>query len=392
MVKLNPHFAKLSGDYLFPEVEKRAAVVRDKNSLLPLLNLGIGDVTNPLAPTLLAALCTASQEMGHANTFRGYGPSQGYLFLRESIARGEYQHLGISPDEIFISDGGKCDLANIQELFATENRVCVTDPTYPVCVDSNIIAGRMDIHRVPCLEENGHLPLPPQDEICDLIYLCSPNNPTGVALNRKVLRAWIDYAILHQSVILFDGAYEAFVCSEDCPSSIYEIPGAKEVAIEIRSFSKTAGFTGLRCSYTVIPKELRIDGQSLHAWWRRRHDTKFGGVPYPIQKCAAAIYSPLGKKEVAELIKIYHTRAHFLSLGLKKLGYTVYGGVDAPYIWLKTPGGATSWEFFDELLNEARIISIPGRGFGEQGEGYVRLSALAEPSLLAESLLRFKQL
>lgn len=405
MVKLNPHFGKLANYYFFPEIEKKVSAFKEQHPRASLINLGIGDVTQPLPPHLLAALCTASQEMGDPQTFRGYGPSAGYPFLRESIAYGEYRHLGISANEIFVSDGAKCDLGNIQELFAVDNLVALPDPTYPVYIDTNVMAGRTrgcleagryeGIHYIPCSEEHGFQPLPPSMS-CDLIYLCSPNNPTGIALSRSILRQWVDYALEHRSIILFDGAYEAFITSEDCPRSIYELDGAKEVAIEIRSFSKTAGFTGLRCSYTVVPKELSIShGEntiSLHSLWRRRHDTKFGGVPYPVQRCAAAIYSSSGKKEVDELLQLYRDRARFLLEGLKKLGFVVYGGKDAPYLWCKTPRSLTSWQFFDQLLEQAHIISAPGRGFGLLGEGFVRLSAFAEPTALAESLLRFKRM
>lgn len=405
MVKLNPHFAKLSSNYLFPEIEKKAAIVREKSPDPAMINFGLGDITKPLPPTLLAALCSASQEMGDRHAFRGYGPSQGYPFLREAIAYGEYRHLGISSDEIFVSNGAKCDLSHIQELFDVDNRVALCDPAYPVYIDTTVLAGRTrhinedgeyeGLSYIPCLEENGFIPLPPNYPT-DLIYLCSPNNPTGAAMDRRVMRQWVDYALENQSVIIFDGAYEAYISSEHCPHSIYEIEGAKEVAIEIRSFSKTAGFTNLRCSYSVVPKELRADlagkDVALHALWRRRSDTKFGGVPYPIQKCAAAIYSLEGQKEVREIIQTYKDRARFLAEGLKKLGFTVFGGMDAPYIWCKAKNGETSWEFFDKLLEKLHIITVPGRGFGKLGEGFVRLSAYAEPSLLAEGLLRMKNL
>jgi LL-diaminopimelate aminotransferase len=400
MVKLNPHFAKLSSYYLFPEIEKKVSAVRAKNPNPMMINLGLGDVTKPLPPTLLTALCSASQEMGDRHTFRGYGPSAGYPFLREAIRYGEYRHLGITADEIFVSNGAKCDLSHIQELFDIDNRVALCDPTYPVYVDTTVLAGRSGrcfdgqyegIHYIPCLEENGFIPLPPSYPT-DLIYLCSPNNPTGAAMDRRTLCQWVEYALENQSVIIFDGAYEAYISSDACPHSIYEIDGAKEVAIEIRSFSKTAGFTGLRCSYSVIPKELRVQDTALHSLWRRRHDTKFGGVPYPVQKCAAAVYTPEGQKEVQGLVQAYKDRASFLCEGLKKLGMTVYGGQDAPYVWCKAPGSLTSWQFFDNLLERSRIISVPGCGFGRHGEGFVRFSAFADPSQLAEALLRLKQL
>ena len=401
MLKLNPNFAKLSSYYLFPEVEKKVAAEMAKHPNLAPVNLGLGDVTKPLPPTLLAALCGGAQEMGDRHTFHGYGPSAGYPFLREAIAYGEYRNLGIATDEIFVSNGAKCDLGHVQELFDVDNRVALCDPAYPVYVDTTVLAGRTKglnehgeyegIHYIPCLEENGFIPLPPNNS-CDLIYLCSPNNPTGAALDRPTLRKWVDYALEHQSVIIYDGAYEAYITSDQCPHSIYEIDGAKEIAIEIRSFSKSAGFTGLRCSYSVIPKELRVQDTSLHALWRRRHDTKFGGVPYPVQKCAASIYTPEGQKEVKDIIQMYKDRSHFFFEGLKKLGYTVFGGVDAPYIWCKAPNSLSSWEFFDQLLERLHIICVPGRGFGRRGEGFVRFSAFAEPTQLAEGLLRIKQL
>ncbi|MBF8263619.1 MAG: dapL [Parachlamydiales bacterium] len=405
MVKLNPHFAKLSTYFLYPEIEKKVAQIKAKQPGKAMINLSLSDITKPLSPTLLAALCSASQEMGDRNTFRGYGPSQGYAFLREAISYGEYRHLGISSDEIFVSNGAKCDLSHIQEIFDIDNRVAICDPANPVYLDTTILAGRTHeaneqgeyggVQTIPCLEENNFIPHPPSAP-CDLIYLCSPNNPTGTAMDRRSMRQWVDYALDNQSVIIFDGAYEAYISSDDCPHSIYEIQGAKEVAIEVRSFSKTAGFTGLRCSYTVVPKELRanLNGSdvSLHSLWRRRHDTKFGGVPYPIQKCAAAFYSPEGNREVKEIIYMYQERARFLVEGLRKIGLTAYGGRDAPYIWCKAPCSMTSWQFFDDLLTRLQIISVPGPGFGRRGEGFVRLSAFAEPSQLAEGLLRLKNL
>ncbi len=406
MANLNPHLEKLSSYYFFKDIDQRTGALREKDPQAILFNLGIGDITRPLAPHLLSALCTASQEMGDRKTFRGYGPSQGYEFLREAILYGDYHRLGISIDEIFVSNGAKCDLANIQELFAPDSRIGICDPAYPVFIDTNVMAGRTlswseekggydGIVTVPCLEENGFLPYPPSIP-CDLIYLCSPNNPTGVAFTRQVLRLWIDYALEHNCIILYDGAYEAYITSEDCPRSIYEMEGAREVAIEIRSFSKSAGFTGLRCSYSIIPKNLRatLAGKeiSVHSLWRRRQDMKFGGVPYPIQKCAAAMYSPEGQVEVKETIQTYQERARFLYNGLKSMGFAVYGGIDAPYVWCKTPAGLSSWEYFDQLLEQAHIICIPGRGFGKMGEGFVRFSAFADPQMLAESLLRIKQM
>lgn len=404
MVRLNSNFAKVASRYLFSDIERKVALVKEKNSQTAIINLGLVDITKPLSPTLLATLCNASHEMGDYHTFHGYGPAQGYPFLREAIAYGEYRNLGISSDEIFISNGAKSDLSQIQELFAIENKIALCNPTYPLYIDSIVLAGRSQnineygeyegIYYVPCLEENNFLPLPPSVP-CDLIYLCSPNNPTGTAMDRRTLREWVHYALEYQSVIIFDGAYEAYISSDEYPHSIYEIDGAKEVAIEIRSFSKTAGFTGLRCSYSVVPKEMTayLDGKdiSIHSLWRRRNDTKFGGVPYPIQKCAAALYSPQGRKEAQEILQIYKDRAKFFLEGLQKLGFTVYGGINAPYIWCKTPNDLSSWEFFDFLLEELQIVTIPGRGFGRLGEGFVRFAAFAEPLHLAECLLRMKK-
>ncbi len=405
MANLNPHLEKLSSYFFFQDVDQKIKALQTKNPQAILLNLGLGDITKPLTPHLLSALCSASQEMGDKNTCTGYGPTQGYPFLRETILYGEYRNLGISADEIFISSGAKCDLAHLQELFALESKIGVTDPTYPVFLDANVMAGRTNFWSendecydgflpITCLEENEFLPLPPKTG-CDLVYLCSPNNPTGAALTRKELRKWVDWALEHRSVLLYDGAYEAYISSEDCPHSIYEIEGAREVAIEIRSFSKSAGFTGLRCSYTVIPKTLlaTLNGRetSLHSYWKRRQDLKFGGVPYPIQKCAAAIYSPEGQTEVKERIRIYQEQTQFLLEGLKKIGLTVFGGINAPYIWCKTPQNMSSWDFFNYLLEKAHVICIPGKGFGKSGEGYVRFSSFNNPQVLAEGLLRIKQ-
>ncbi len=405
MVKLNHHYQKLSGQYLFTEIEKRIASLKAKTPDAPLINLGIGDVTKPLTPSIVSALTAAAQEMGEKKTFRGYGPSEGYLFLRQLIAENDYKNLKISPDEVFISDGANTDLSNLQEIFALDNRVAVPDPTYPVYLDTNVMAGRTrlplktgrygGITYLPCTEKNQFKAEPPNCHT-DLIYLCSPNNPTGAALDRNLLKKWVEYAHEHQAVIILDGAYEAFITSENTPHSIYEIEGAKEVAIEVRSFSKSAGFTGLRCSYTVIPHQLKIqDAGSIHklnSLWKRRVDTKSNGVSYPIQKAAAATFSPSGQKEVRELVKGYSERAHFLRDGLSKLGYTVFGGTDAPYIWCKTPKNIDSWKFFDMLLEKAHLVALPGRGFGTFGEGYVRFSAYGESTAIAEGLLRLKTL
>lgn len=397
MVKLNTHYSKLAGNYLFPEISKRAS---RRNSTEPLIDLGIGDVTRPLPPAIIQALSAACLEMGESGSFKGYGPSAGYLFLREAIAQHDYKGL-IDPSEIFISDGAKCDTANLQELFCTSNRVALPDPTYPVYLDTNVMAGRTrpqlkngrygGILYLPCTEANHFCPEPPE-EACDIVYLCSPNNPTGSAMNKELLTRWVRYAKRTKAILLFDGAYEAYIRSPDIPRSIYEIEGAKEVAIEIRSYSKTAGFTGLRLSYTVIPKNLTVFDcgreQTLHSLWQRRHDTKYGGAPYPIQKAAAAIYSPEGKKQIQEIIDLYSSNAKYLRDGLEGLGFSVYGGLDAPYVWCKTPEHLSSWEFFDTLLNKAAIVCVPGSGFGLLGEGFVRFSAFAEKTYLTETLQR----
>lgn len=405
MVKLNHHYQKLSDQYLFTEIEKKIGALKAKTPDAQLINLGVGDVTKPLPYPIVSALVAASQEMGDKKTFRGYGPSEGYLFLRQAIAETDYKTLSIAPDEIFISDGANSDLADLQELFAVDNKIAVPDPAYPVYLDTNIMAGRTrlplktgrygGVVYLPCTEESGFNPLPP-DSHADLIYLCSPNNPTGAAMDRPLLEKWVQYAKEHGAVILLDGAYEAYITSPNTPHSIYEIEGAKEVAVEIRSYSKSAGFTGLRCSYTVIPRQLKIRDagrvHSLNALWRRRVDAKTNGVSYPIQKAALATHAPAGQKEIRELIRSYGERARFLKEGLEKLGYTVFGGVDAPYLWCKTPEKCSSWEFFDTLLENAHIVAIPGRGFGVFGEGFVRFSAFAEPTALAEGLLRMKKL
>ncbi len=403
MARLNHHYTKLFGGYLFSEIGRKTAHFREKNPAAQIINLGIGDISRPLAPSISAALETAAKEMGHAQTFKGYGPSQGYLFLREAVAKGDYANLGISPDEIFISDGTKSDIGNIQEIFSIENRIAVPDPTYPVYVDTNVMAGRTrlplktggygGIVYLDCHRDNHFIPELP-NRSCDLIYLCSPNNPTGVAMNRTALKKWVDYARENHAIILFDGAYEAYVRSPDCPKSIYEIEGAKEVAIEFRSFSKTAGFTGLRCSYVVVPQALKITESfqtfSLNELWKRRQDTKYNGVPYPVQCAAAAVYSEQGQQEVQERINSYLAQAKALKSALQEMKYQVFGGTDAPYLWLQAPRNMTSWQFFDRLLDKAHIIAIPGIGFGNQGEGYVRLSTFGDEQSIHEAIKRFK--
>lgn len=405
MVKLNHHYTKLAGSYLFQEVGRKAAALREKNPGVALINFGIGDITRPLSPTIALALECASKEMGILETFRGYAPSQGYPFLRDAIAEHDYKNLSIAADEIFVSDGAKNDIANFQELFATENKIAVPNPTYPVYIDTNVMAGRTrtqlkngsygGVVYLPCNEANGFTPDMPL-RACQLIYLCSPNNPTGTAMTREALKKWVDYARENQAIILFDGAYEAYIRSPDCPRSIYEIEGADQVAVEFRSFSKTAGFTGLRCSYTVVPHALKImDGgqsHSLHARWKRRHETKANGVSYPIQKAAAAVYSKSGALEVKQQIDEYLSGAMKLKNSLSSVGYKIVGGIDAPYLWLKAPDKLTSWQFFELLLEKAHIITTPGVGFGSEGEGYLRLSAFGHPDQLEEGARRLTQL
>ena len=404
MVKLNHHYFKLAGGYLFPEIERRVAAFRKQNPQAAIVDFGIGDITGPLSPSVASALEQAAKEMGSSETFKGYGPAQGYSFLREAIAQADYQHVGIHADEIFISDGAKNDLGNLQEIFAVENRIAVPDPTYPVYIDTNVMAGRTrlplkgggygSVVYLPCTEENQFIPEIP-NRPSDVIYLCSPNNPTGTAMSRPALTKWVRYAKENGAVIIFDGAYEAYIRSPDAARSIYEIEGAKQVAIEIRSFSKTAGFTGLRCSYAVIPHALKIVDShqtfSAHALWKRRQETKFGGVAYPIQRAAAAVYSEKGRQETLALIDQSLSRARLLREGLMSLGYCVYGGMDSPYLWIKAPAGLNSWQFFDLLLEKYNLVSVPGSGFGREGEGFVRFSVFASSAKIAEGLNRLRE-
>jgi LL-diaminopimelate aminotransferase len=372
MVQLNTHFKKLKREYVFPIIEKKLAEAREKHPHLSVVNLGIGDIALPLVPSVAKAICDATQEMTTQSGMRGYGPSEGYSFLKEAICQKSYAGCNISPDEIFISEGTNGDSTNIQELFSSKCKIGIPDPTYPAYLDSAIIGGRLSkIVLLPCLEENGFCPLPPQEHL-DVIYLCSPNNPTGVAMTRVQLKAWVDYAKRENAIILLDNAYEAFVTSVDVPRSIYEIEGAKEVAIEFRSFSKSSGFTGLRCAYTVVPKAIAKG--KMNTLWLKRQSIKYNGVSYPIQRAAEASLSPQGLKETKLQVEQYLQQGKILSTGLTKLGFSCVGGHDAPYIWWKVPSGKTSWEFFDEILEKCHLISIPGRGFGHHGEGYIRLS------------------
>ena len=381
MAKINENYLKLPGNYLFAEIGKRVAKFQAENPDAEIIRLGIGDVTQPLPQVCIDAMKKAADELGDAKTFRGYGPEQGYSFLREKIAEWNYKknNLDISADEIFISDGSKCDCGNIQEIFSIDSKIAIADPVYPVYLDSNIMAGRTEIIYLPCTAENNFSPTPPTEKV-DLIYLCSPNNPTGTTLDKNILKRWIDYAKENNSVILYDAAYAAYITEKNIPRSIYEVEGAKDVAIEFRSFSKTAGFTGTRCGYVVIPENLTgttSNGEKilLKNLWLRRQTTKFNGTAYIVQRGAEAIYSDEGQAQVKNLIDYYMTNAKIIREGLQSIGLKVFGGVNAPYIWLKIADNMTSWQFFDKLLTEYKIVSTPGAGFGSCGEGYLRLTS-----------------
>ena len=405
MAKVNENFLKLQAGYLFPEIGRRRRQFQAKNPDAPIISLGIGDVTQPLAPAVVDAMKRAVDEMGSVETFRGYDDSGvGYEFLRNAIIENDFKSrgVGLELDEVFVSDGAKCDTGNMQEIFAMANVVAVTDPVYPVYIDTNVMAGRTGpgnekgqyekIVYMPCTADNSFVPDLPT-EAADLIYLCFPNNPTGAVARKEVLKNWVDYARENRAIILFDAAYEAFIAEPDIPHSIYEIDGAKDVAIEFRSFSKTAGFTGVRCAYSVIPKQLKAltdDGRAVEVnpLWNRRHCTKFNGVSYVTQRGAEAVYSPQGSRQCREIIDIYMKNAQLIRASLAKLGYEVYGGVNAPYIWLKTPKAMSSWEFFDLLLEKAHVVGTPGAGFGPAGEGYFRLTAFGKPDQVKEALDR----
>lgn len=402
MVKINENYLKLQNSYLFSTIAKKVADFQEKQPDKKVIKLGIGDVTLPIIPAVVKAMHRAVDEMGEKESFRGYGPEQGYDFLREKIVEWDYKKRGISieKEEIFVSDGAKCDTGNFQELFDTNNTIAITDPVYPVYLDSNVMAGRTGkfdnktqkfdkVVYMPVTEENGFIPELPKEKV-DLIYLCLPNNPTGTVLSKKELKKWVDYAKENKALILFDAAYEAFIVEKDVPHSIYEIEGAKEVAIEFKSFSKTAGFTGIRCAYTVVPKEIQINGISLNQLWNRRQCTKFNGVPYVTQRGAEAVYTEEGQKQIGENIDYYRENARIIRQGLEKAGYTVYGGINAPYIWLKVPTGLTSWEFFDKLLEEKNIVGTPGSGFGPSGEGYFRLTAFGSRENTIEAMERIQ--
>ena len=402
MVKLNENFQKLPGSYLFSEVARRINVYSQAHPEAKITKLSIGDVTRPLVPAVIEAMHKAVDEMGTFEGFHGYGPEQGYEFLREAIARCDYMGRGvdIKPDEIFVSDGAKSDCGNIGDIFGVDNVVAICDPVYPVYVDTNAMAGRAgdyveELGRwnkliyLPCVKENGFSPEPPKEK-ADIIYLCYPNNPTGAVATREQLKVWVDYANANGSVILYDSAYEAFIVEEDVPHSIFEIEGARTCAIELRSFSKTAGFTGNRCAYTVVPMELEREGVKLNAMWNRRQCSKFNGVPYVVQRGAAAIYTPEGREQIMTNIDYYRQNAKVIREGLTAAGLECFGGVNAPYIWLKTPDGLGSWEFFDLVLDKANVATTPGVGFGPSGEGYIRLTAFGDAQATREAVERIK--
>lgn len=404
MFKVNDNYLKLPGSYLFSTIGRKVSDYSAAHPEAKIIRLGIGDVTQPLAPAIIEAMHTAVDEMGNAETFRGYAPELGYEFLRNAIAENDYKARGcdISADEIFVSDGAKCDSGNIQEIFSLDNKIAVCDPVYPVYVDSNVMAGRTgtydtvkevwsDVIYMPCTAENHFAPELP-GKTPDLIYLCFPNNPTGSTINKSQLQEWVDYANKVGAVIIYDAAYEAYISEEDVPHSIYECVGARTCAIELRSFSKNAGFTGVRLGFTVVPKELKADGVSLHALWARRHGTKYNGAPYIIQRAGEAVYSEAGKEQLKAQVAYYMNNAHYIYDGLKEAGYTVSGGVNAPYIWLKAPNGMTSWEFFDFLLEKANVVGTPGSGFGPSGETYFRLTAFGSYENTVAAVDRIKAL
>jgi LL-diaminopimelate aminotransferase len=405
MVQINDNYLKLKAGYLFPEIGRRVTAFCDANPDAAVIKLGIGDVTEPLPPAIVEAMHAAIDEMASRDTFRGYGPEQGYDFLRNAIAENDFQARGcdVSADEIFVSDGSKCDTGNILDIFGSDNTVAVTDPVYPVYVDTNVMSGRTgeadDSGRyaglvyIPVTADNNFTPALPEQKV-DLIYLCYPNNPTGTVATKETLKQWVDYAKANDAIILFDAAYEAFITDPEIPHSIYEVEGARDVAIEFRSFSKNAGFTGTRCAFTVVPKSLRGktpsgDSVEIHPLWNRRHCTKFNGVSYPIQRGAAAAYSEAGKQQIGELVSFYLENARLLREGLTKVGIDVYGGVNAPYVWLKTPNDLSSWDFFDQLLQKGHLVGTPGSGFGAAGEGYFRLSAFNSRANVEEAVERF---
>ena len=404
MVTVNHNYLKLPGSYLFSTIGKKVRAYKEENPDKEVISLGIGDVTQPLVPAIIDALHGAVEEMAHAETFHGYAPDLGYEFLRRAIAKNDYQDRGcdVAADEIFVSDGAKSDSGHIQEIVGTDNKVAVCDPVYPVYVDTNVMAGRTGEYNtvrenfdgviyMPCRKENGFLPEFPS-EVPDLIYLCFPNNPTGSAITKDELQKWVDYANKNGCVIIYDAAYEAYISEENVPHSIYECEGARTCAIELRSFSKNAGFTGVRLGFTVIPKELVRDGVSLHSLWARRHGTKFNGAPYIVQKAGEAVYSEAGKAQLKDQVGYYMRNAKLIHDELTKAGFSVSGGVNAPYIWLETPDKMPSWEFFDYLLKNANVVGTPGSGFGSHGEGYFRLTAFGTYENTLKAIDRIKSL
>lgn len=404
MYKVNENYLKLPGSYLFSTIGKKSREYQDAHPEAKIISLGIGDVTQPLVPAIIEALHKAVDDMSRAETFHGYSPDLGYSWLRETIAENDYRARGceISPDEIFISDGAKSDSGNIQEIFSADSKIAVCDPVYPVYVDSNVMAGRCgtydrkaerwsDVIYMPCTAENDFTPSFPKEDP-DIIYLCYPNNPTGASITKGRLQEWVDYASRKGAVIIFDAAYEAYIEEAGVPHSIYECEGARSCAIEIRSFSKNAGFTGTRLGFTVIPREIERDGVKLHSLWARRHGTKFNGAPYIVQKAAMAVYSEEGKKQLKDQVGYYKRNCRVIMDTLKDCGYQVYGGVNAPYIWLKTPDGLTSWEFFDRLLDQAHVVGTPGSGFGPSGEHYFRLTAFGSYENTKEAVDRIRRI
>lgn len=404
MFRVNENYLKLPGSYLFSTIGKKVAAYKEAHPDKEIIRLGIGDVTQPLAPAIIEALHKAVDEMAVAESFRGYAPDLGYDFLRDIIAREDYKARGcqIAADEIFVSDGAKSDSGNIQEIFSEDCRIAVCDPVYPVYVDTNVMAGRTGTYDpssetwsrviyMPCTAENGFVPAFPSEDP-DLIYLCVPNNPTGTTLTRAQLQEWVDYANRVGAVIIYDAAYEAYITEDDVPHSIYECQGARTCAIEIRSFSKNAGFTGVRLGFTVVPRDLKAGEVSLHSLWARRHGTKFNGAPYIIQRAGAACYTPEGKDQLKAQVDYYMENARVIKEGLAACGYEVFGGVNAPYIWLKTPEGMDSWDFFDYLLDKANVVGTPGSGFGPSGKGYFRLTAFGSHENSKKAMERIRNL
>ena len=404
MFQVNDNFQKLPGSYLFSTIAKKVNAFSAANPDKKIIRLGIGDVTQPLAPAIIEALHKAVDEMGNAETFHGYAPDLGYDFLRNAIVKNDYQNRGcdIQADEIFVSDGAKSDSADIQELFAADTKIAVCDPVYPVYVDANVMAGRTGTYNpdtqmwsnviyMPCTKENNFVPEFPK-ETPDVIYMCLPNNPTGTTITKSQLQEWVDYANKVGALIIYDGAYEAYISEDDVAHSIYVCEGARPCAIELKSFSKNAGFTGVRLGYTVVPKDLKRGDASLNAMWARRHGTKFNGAPYIVQRAGEAVYSEAGKAQLKEQVAYYMKNASTIKQGLQDAGYTVFGGVNAPYIWLKTPENMNSWEFFDYLLENANVVGTPGSGFGPSGEGYFRLTAFGTYENTVAALDRIKSL